>query len=649
LSSIVAHFDAAARPSKGKKPKPSEPVATEPTESPPPPHVYDMWHEPEWHWQQILATPRIGGRLTSVAVDRANPNRIFVGTEEGTLIRSVDGGVTWDERTLSPFVIQARSIGLAQVDSPDLSNTDRQPYNLPDFGDPQSASFEFSLSPPDSFSAADTAELMLIEPLTFTLYPPSFSHNFPPSPLDASPTSTLLQDAVQSRDDEQVPVNTIALCPGGPFPLMVATSREVYGSADDGVTAIRLFFITGNIKINRLACSPYFPKEVVVATDAGVYRSKDGGLSFNLVLTGWPGAVGTSVAFAKDPKTGKSVIYQSAEEELYGGDPDSDVGLDYKYPEQTVPTAPWKDIRSIVPTEDGEVWLGTDDGVRVSRDWGQTFSIVEPRLFNGQPIIQVVLGLSDDGQKRVAVLIDDALYASDDDGKTWFTFFHGLTARHYRQMAGGGLTPYGVARWYVVTNGELWTNAPPRPVAKGPADDRARRWARKLLLETPSMAETLDRVLENTKLSSDRIDDLVKLEKKRQLIPQIDLKMTVIQTSFARTESQMITGPFMVNEATSLNDVEILVLATWPTYDGLIYAEETSPTRNALYEMRNQVAFAAQDAWHEREADLRRIATGMNDPVQISILKARIESLDAILDNWGWRKKLPPIFERTTP
>src|SRR2546423_3992278 len=56
----------------------------EPSEPAPPPperEKLDLFHEPEWRWQQILASPRIGGRLTSVAVDRANPSRIFVGTE----------------------------------------------------------------------------------------------------------------------------------------------------------------------------------------------------------------------------------------------------------------------------------------------------------------------------------------------------------------------------------------------------------------------------------------------------------------------------------------------------------------------------------------------------------------------------------------
>jgi hypothetical protein len=638
----------AARPVKRRKAQTKPETKTETrseseeqvTEEPAPePERYDLDHEPPWHWQQILATPRIGGRMTYVAVDRTNPDRIFVGTEEGTIVRSIDGGITWDERPLSPFVVQARSIGLAQVEGPDLSNKGRGAYDPPSFGDPESAALEYGLGTPDQESAADLG--LLFDSVIFKNFPIFFSTNIPQSVNDVPPNSTLLQDAIASRRDEQVPVQTIAICPGALFPLLVATTREVYGSADDGITSIRLFFITGNIRIEQIACSPHFPNEISVATNAGLVRSTDGGLSFNPVLTGWPGVLATSVAYSKDPKTGKVIIYEGAEEEVYAGDPDSQFGLEYRYPEKSQPTAPWVDIHSIDATDDGEVWLGTEDGVRVSRDYGQTFEIAGPALFNNQSIIQVFVGQNDGGGPRIAVLIKDALYASDDDGENWFTFFHGATRRSLRRVAGAGISAYGVARWWLVSNGELYTTVPPKTRARARIDASAKTWAKKELERTPSLQLTIARVLEETHLSPAQIDALIRGELRRRYVPQIDLKLTAASESVARLESQAITRDRDVQANTDRQAWQVLVQLTWPVPEGYLYPEEISPIRNALYEMRRQIAFAAEDAWHERVLHLEQLARGMSENYQIEILRARVEALEVVLDTWGWAKPVP--------
>ncbi|MEM6960614.1 MAG: hypothetical protein AAF550_02580, partial [Myxococcota bacterium] len=49
---------------------------------------------------------------------------------------------------------------------------------------------------------------------------------------------------------------------------------------------------------------------------------------------------------------------------------------------------------------------------------------------------------------------------------------------------------------------------------------------------------------------------------------------------------------------------------------------------------RQDVTFALEDAWHERMIHLRHLARGMNDPLQIAVLKARIESLNTIIATW---------------
>src|SRR5436305_379893 len=81
-----------------------------PGDPPPPPqlHVTDMPGGLEW--RQTFMAPRVTGNLRAVAVDPSDPKNLWVGTEEGTLAHSTDGGLTWDEVELSPFLLQAATI-----------------------------------------------------------------------------------------------------------------------------------------------------------------------------------------------------------------------------------------------------------------------------------------------------------------------------------------------------------------------------------------------------------------------------------------------------------------------------------------------------------------------------------------------------------
>lgn len=667
FASSAAGRPASPKPKVHRPSKPDSELEPDPPETPP-------GHRRVWRWKQVLSTPRIGGRMTAVSVDPRAPNRVFAGTEEGTLLRSIDRGVTWEERLLTPFVIQRRSVGSKLVDKLD-------------FQDAGSARFSLGADPPFRSSAAGAAALNA-NTLAFRTFPSFFSGGFPPDISPQPPDPSLLSDVVQSREGEVVPVNSIALCANARFPLLVSTTREVYGSSDDGASSMRVFFITGKVKITQVACSRWHPEEVAVATEVGVYLSRDGGLSFNIVGTGYPGTPALSVAFALDPATRRSILYQASEEELYGGDPRSEYGLKYLYP-LSPETRPYKDINYITVDEAEGLWLATDDGVRVSRDHGKSFRTVEPLLMSGgtgalgdeakglgggldllsglgvseteRAALQVVSGKNDWGGPRIAVLFKEAIFASDDDGKTWFPFFHGLTRRSLRQVSGGAAFG-GVAEWWVVTGGELWTTLP--------FDDRGRSaasglagWAQSRLAETPPLDVAIERVLHHTRLSNELLADLVAKRRAWRLIPLFDVKLSVnddgsdkrcgglfsrdfigcavsnIVTERRRRDSAL-PMPAVVEGRTERPNITFLAQLTWPITEGLVFPEETAPLRNSLYELRRQIAFAAEDAWHERRAHLTRIAGGALEAHQTDILRARIEALEMVLDTWSWMRPI---------
>lgn len=59
-------------------------------------------------WVQSAGAPGLDGRLRTLAVDPSVPDHVFAGSKEGKLLFTHDGGGTWQERPLSPFVEDPR-------------------------------------------------------------------------------------------------------------------------------------------------------------------------------------------------------------------------------------------------------------------------------------------------------------------------------------------------------------------------------------------------------------------------------------------------------------------------------------------------------------------------------------------------------------
>ncbi len=575
---------------------------------------------PDWNWVQVLASPRIGGRLTAVAVDPENQDRIFVGTEEGNLLRSNDGGVTWDERTLTPFQVQERSVSFQTV-------------RVPDTAEAESAEVFFLADPPDRFYADDVLTTFF-DPLVYSLFPIYLYHNgFPPTVSGPSPTVSVLSDSIASRSEETIPVRRIAFCPGTEFPLLVANQREVHGSADDGQTSLRLFFAQADSTIEDLVCSKYRRGEIAVATSKGVYRSIDGGVTFNPVAgTGGSGAV----AFAQEQTHKVEIMYSAGDGELYRGDPDSIFGLSYNYPtDDDANTAPWEEINWIEATRAGEVWLATGNGLRVSRDGGDTYQNVAPLVLGNQILRQVLV---DEGE-RIAVMLRDIIYSSDDEGITWHPFFFGATRRTLRQMAVGPAVG-GKARWWVVTSGELWTNLPPTR-DKGPEISlEEKEWAEERLAATPPISAAIERALENTRLSTPRIEDLISREKARAYLPYLDFRFQYLDEKISGVSE--LSGGIVatIDGQAARREVVIMVQATWQLYDALT-AQTEYEAKDELYILQKQIAFVAEDAWVERRLHLSSIARGDVSAAQAEMLRARVDALETVLDSWGWREAVP--------
>ena len=596
---------------------------------------------PDWQWQQILATQRIGGRLSAITVDERDPNRIFVGTEEGSIIRSLDGGVTWQEFELSQAVIKSRSMGLTAPGLPRLGAT--QPPDLNIFVEPPFSPVAGRVSVP-------------FDTLFFSIRPDMIFAGFIP-PVPRNP-EILLGEAVNRRSKYTRPVQRIAICPQLEFPLLVATTRELYGSPDNGRTYVRLFALPGTTYFYQVACGKGDSKDVAVGTSFGLFVSKDGGLSFDQNLTGRPGQPTRAVHFGgTHPVTGDPTLYAAIDEQLYKTHPK--LGLDPIYPDyKNASTAPWKGIRWISTSGSRRIWIATKDGLRRSADGGRNWFVPARTLFERHSIWQVEAGTNENGGERVVVLVggdspsrrtplntEDTIYSSDDGGETWHPFFNAISRRSFHQIAQAP-GPDGVSHWWIVTSGGVWTTRFP-VVSDGTVNSKIQKWARQKLATNPPLPLLLNAMLNRLGVSEEKIEENWAKIRKRNWFPRINARFDVLRGQSEQTlkvrgsntpENRSIAqvAGIPADYAHLENDLsyEFFINARWSLYYTNLAVERFTFPRKALYELRRQVGFATEDAWHERVMHLSRLSRGMSDTYQIETLRARVDSLDAFLEIW---------------
>jgi hypothetical protein len=628
----------------------------------------------QWRWQQVLANNRVGARMTSLAVDPEDPDRIFVGTEAYTILRSIDGGITWQEIELSPFNFTARRVREQAPALPRLGDTLASGFNI--FIDPPyrqtpgdritvpgvtfDTFFNFStrssvgnlrvLSPGEPYEGGtaipNNRNRSAIE--TGAVSDEGAIGNIRPlvTVTGARVSEQILGDA--TRTQFTLPVHRVIVCPGALYPIIAATPDEVLGSQDDGLTWVRLFGATGGVRVNDVVCDPSAPERVITATTFGPFLSNDGGVTFDQDLSGWPGRSATAARF--DSREGQSGrVYIAVGSDLFVGDPSSPEGLAWLYPNfDDSSTAPWETINWIASSAT-DVWLATDDGLRRSPDGGQTWTSAGRLLLDRERVTQVMMGANELGGERVAALLRECIpqpgraplcrrtmvYATDDDGETWFPFFDGITRRTIELMATAPAPDGEPPRWWIVTGGELWATTPPRPdFVEG--NSEARAWASARLATLPALEDTIDATLENLELSEDDVAWMETAQHTRFWIPEIHARVEYSTGSQEGDFGLSGTMVFDRNDAFDRPELEASVFAQW-WLPGLVFENNdlaASGARNQLYELRRVVSFAIEDAWHERKLHLQRLARGMRDELQIEILKERVVCLEALLETW---------------
>ncbi|MBX3251412.1 MAG: hypothetical protein KF901_29815, partial [Myxococcales bacterium] len=389
----------------------------------------------QWTWTQVLAAPRIGERLTAVAVDPDDPRIVLVGTEEGTLLVSEDGGVSFDERPLRPATPLERTVGLSSPEAPSAYRALTREYRV-------------AIDPP--FSARPSARVSIpFETHFFGIRPSYVRPEVFPSPT--TPEVTFLQESVRTRERETEPVVAVASCPDNALRFVAATRRTLYGS-DDGRVFLPLFELAG-LSLRDVRCAPVAPGFLALTTSDGLWLSIDGGRTFEAAPINRPGAPATAITFGPGGRFAAAV---GSSVHLGEADARGVRELDKAYVDGSV--------RSAAYGVDGVLWLATDLGLRVIRPGGVYSEEVARPVFEGLDVREILLASSGElvalaracpgeGSCRSSHVLRSA------DGEEWEPLFEGATRRNVTAIAVPAPSRDGTPRpapLWLATGGELW-------------------------------------------------------------------------------------------------------------------------------------------------------------------------------------------------
>ncbi len=569
-----------------------------------------------------MMAPRITGNLRAVAADPSDARSIYVGTEEGTLVHTNDGGVSWEEIELSSFLLESPTVPINiwtvdpyraidvwagfNVRVPIAGGVDFEPYN------------------PLVRRPADRSYLPVAAPPLTPTFDPLFVN---PMRQSSGKESEVLLNATAGKDARSHEnVRRVTVCPGGASKVLVTTSTKLLGSPDGaGATFVPLFTARESAPIGGVACSPTNPNEVILATGDGTFRSTDGGASFDPV-GGAFGPVGSSVVAFGAPGEGRSPVFVASGRDLWTGDPSVVDGMHVVAisPESTA-------IRDVVATAQS-VWVVTETGVRFSRDAGATWSAVDE--LEGAAWDSVAITPAGTGREHVTVLREDAAFESPPGSTVFRASFRAQSRRRLRQVVALPTAQGSPPSFLLVTSGELWTTSATdrsSPVR----DDRTRRWAEQRLSHMPSLSGTLDRALVKAHLSSAQVEELADRMKLRGWLPSLGLTAAVLFESVTTKNLATLTNP---TASTNTQSDRVLVMAAdliWELPDVVLPAYNFSLARKNLYDMQKQLSFVVEDAYVERRQVLTQLAAGGLDTEQLLSLEARLELLDLVLQQFA--------------
>ena len=565
-------------------------------------------------WRQLLMAPRITGNLRTVAVDPSNPQSVWVGTEEGTLAHSNDGGVTWEEVEISPFLLKSPTI------EPKLEGDNHRAIDVFAGFNVRVGTDVYPFYPINRRSSGQGVPIVappITDVTSLFVHSVRFAENKEPL-LD-----TVSKDAKPFEE-----VQLVRVCPGGAHSLLVSTTAKLWGSPD-GVSFVPLFVTREKEPIQEIRCAPDDPNEVILTTGDGTFRSVDGGHTFDQMGGALGPIAAAAAAFGPPAESGgRAQFYVATGRDLWIGDTN--------HPEAMRTATLGGDvdleIRDIAATTK-TVWLATDAGVRVSRDGGTTWAAIDELEGTDWQVIAVSPAPAG-GVEHILVLRNDVAFESTDGGATFHPSFRGESRRRLRhvvqQPADGGAQGF-----LLLTSGELWTSR-----RNSAADDRrvhdepVRRWAERRLRSMPPVSVTLNRALARAGISAPQVDRMMSSLRARGWLPGAKTTFSWARADLQQVRQTSITDPTLERTANAVQNFGVYLDLVWELPDVVSPVTQFERSKARLYDLRLRFSYVIEDAYDERKHLLVKLATGGLDAEQLLTLQARCEALDTVIQEF---------------
>ena len=413
-------------------------------------------------WQM---TGPFGGDVTALAIDPRDPNRILLGTSDGQIFRSVDGGVIW--KRIRPGI---KATGFAVT----VILFDREKPNAILAGIKAVTPLGEETKGGSLFISEDGGENwrefegMHGRAIRGVVQSAKDSNVFAAATLDGiyrtMDRGQTWERITPANDPELRGFHSVALDPRDVDIIYVGTNHLPWKTMDGGKT----WKLAGNNKNGVIEDSDIFtihidqtnPDTVLMSACSGIYRSLDASANW-AKIQGIPYTSRRTHVIYQHP-TKPEVIFAGTTEGLWlstnGGKPDS-----------------WRRVTSlrlvinavaIHPDRPDRIFLGTEDnGVLISNDGGESYESSNAGFINRQ-VRAVLADQKERGRIYSGVIFDGAnsgLFVSEDGGLSWQQSVNGMGVRDVYSLYQSSTTPETI---YAGTNHGLFRS-----------DDHGRNWA----------------------------------------------------------------------------------------------------------------------------------------------------------------------------
>lgn len=405
--------------------------------------AYQPVHAAVTRW---LSVGPYGGNARSFAYDPTDVSHIYLGTTNGWVYQSMDGGARWSRLSRIGSPDEDLVVDHLIVDSADPHTLYAGVWRLRRFGGGVWVSHDSGRTWKElpgmngqsvrALTQAPSNPNILVAGTISGVY-------------ESKDAGAQWKEISPAGSGQIIEVESVAVDPVNPDVIYAGTWHLPWKTSDGGKhwVNIRRGVITDS-DIFSILIDPVQPQTLYMSSCSGIYKTDNGGELFRKVQ-GIPTSARRTRAIKEDPLNRK-IVYAGTTEGLY-----KTVNGGESWQRMTNPYVVINDIY-IDPRNPQHVLMATDHGgVLASEDGGKSF-VTSNQGFSGREVTSILLDRSHRGRIYAGVVDGwqyGGVYVSNDNGQTWQQQSEGLGRRDVfalAQSSDGTLlagTDRGIFRW----------------------------------------------------------------------------------------------------------------------------------------------------------------------------------------------------------